>query len=237
MNDFISTVRTDCKREMAEKEARGIAIANKNKYRLVDRIEITISDNVKNIYGFQANVEEIYFYIIDDDSNMYFTIEEIYCVLKILFDNGEDKMINAFLKAHIFKTKMNIDSSFIYRGVDYAFNLYDLDSIPEDKYIQLQDGAKRIPYRTFFLLLNLIQEKSNAFFNRGAKKNSKYTNGILRLLFCLLNKPMNVPELEELGWEYDLKNDRFYYSETEAKEKKKYYLTKQQCKSILKAES
>lgn len=68
--------------------------------------------------------------------------------------------------------------------------------------IEVEDGSVQIDYKTLFILINLIQEKSNYLFER-SKKYRGYKNGIIRLLITLIQIEKNNPILEEKGWVYD----------------------------------
>ena len=78
MNDFISTVRTDRQREINMKEKSGIVVSDKYRYRIVDTIMVIMPDGTKLTYGFQANHRDVYFFMIDEGANSYFSIVEIY---------------------------------------------------------------------------------------------------------------------------------------------------------------
>ena len=86
------------------------------------------------------------------------------------------------------------------------------------------------------MLLNLIQEKSIALFLRGGQ-NKKYADGILRLFVVLLSKHEEIPLLTGLGWRYDAGSDQFLFQPPGAeneRNKRKYYLTKQEFDTIMK---
>lgn len=249
MNDFISAVRTDRWRELMEKEKSGIQIADKYYYKLVDSIKIKISDDIMLTYGFQANQKDVYFFITNNGANSYFSIVELYELLKYMCDLGdEDIVLDVLDRIMTTETKRIIDTveskekwenrtDFYYRDVVYHFKAIDY---PEyDGLIKLDDGAVKMSYLQIFVLLNLIQEKSNAFFTRGESKHVELVNGIVRLFICLLNGSNDYEELKQLGWFYDSESKKYNLNikKDRDKERRKYYLTEDEYLSIINAES
>lgn len=252
MNDFISAVRTDRIREMSEREKLGIIISDKYWYRIVDTIIIPMKNGEDLKFGFQANQKDVYFFIIDDSSNSYYTIVELYELLKYICDSGNEEIVYDTLHK-IETTEMKKTTSevgedgetqenwenradFIYRDVTY--HLKDIEYPDYDRIIEMTDGARRLSYKHLFVLLNLIQEKSNAFFTRGGTDNSHYVNGIVRLFICLLKVKGGCQELEQLGWFYNDEKDRYFFNLEKVKDKtRKYYLTREEYMSIIKTES
>ncbi|TYC84474.1 hypothetical protein FXB42_11950 [Acetobacterium wieringae] len=252
MNDFISTVRTDRLREIGEKERTGIVIADKYKYRLVDTIIIPMSDEKNLIYGFQVNQKDVYFYIIDEGANSYYTIIELYELLKYMCDSGNEDIVFEVLKRieeiEMKRVRNSIGTDdtaqdiwenradFIYRGITYHFKAVEY---PEyDGIIEMPDGARTLSYQQVFLLLNLIQEKSNAFFTRGESNKKELINGITRLFLGLLSGKEDHDELKSLGWFYDTQKNKYVLRPNMSKNKeRKYYLTKEEYLIIMNKES
>ena len=80
-----------------------------------------------------------------------------------------------------------------------------------------------------FLLIILIQEKSNALFKRSTGNKRLYVNGILRLLIVLLEGEQEDTLLKSLGWSWNAKEYEFQYvskDNRKGREIFKYYLTK-----------
>lgn len=252
MNDFISTVRTDRQREINMKEESGIVVSDKYRYRIVDTIMVIMPDGTKLTYGFQANHRDVYFFMIDEGANSYFSIVEIYELLQKICDMGNaDIVLDVLERIKSTEMKQILDPSaptdfskakwenrgdFIYRGITYHMKMIDYPDY--NGCIEMFDGGRTMSYKQLFVLLNLIQEKSNAFFMRGEVKNESLTNGIMRLFICLLKGTQDYDELKRLGWLYDSKNRKYVFDEnTIEKSSRKYYLTENEFLSIIKSES
>ncbi len=65
--------------------------------------------------------------------------------------------------------------------------------------LRLLMGHKRFRMKCFFILINLIQEKSSAMFSKSIG-NEKYIDGIIRLLVALIECTGNHNVLNEKGW-------------------------------------
>ena len=78
MNDFISTIRTDRLRQIEQYREKGYLIDKK--FRLVDKIEVKHEEQLF-CFGVQASGRDVYFYLIDDGENAYYSISEIYELL------------------------------------------------------------------------------------------------------------------------------------------------------------
>ena len=78
MNDFISTIRTDRLRQIEQYREKGYLIDKK--FRLVDKIEVKHEEQLY-CFGVQASGRDVYFYLIDDGENAYYSISEIYELL------------------------------------------------------------------------------------------------------------------------------------------------------------
>ncbi len=252
MNDFISTVRTDRQREIFEREKNGMLVSDKYRYRMVDTIRVLLSDGTELMYGFQANQKDVYFFIINDGANSYFSIVELYEILERICAEGNEDIVLSALECikntevrHIWDAEEPTDISkaewenkgtFVYRGITY--HMKQIDYPEYEGVIDMFDGARTMSYKQLFVLINLIQEKSNAFFVRGEKKNVDLTNGIMRLFICLLRGNRDYVELEQIGWFYNYETMKYFLDETKIdKNGRKYYLTEDEFLSIMKAES
>lgn len=247
MNDFISTIRTDRLREINEKKKMGIIIQDEYSYRYVDKIQLILEDETM-IFGVQANNRDIYFFIIDEGANSYFTVYDIYMILSEICAHGnEETVINVLneMNKKEMKKISNPDEkkeNWINRGrfryQDVEYNLKEA-VIPDHhgKYKQ-KDGARDITYKQLFVLINLIQEKSNAFFTRGKNKDELNVNGLVRLLSALLSSHTNIKLLNEMGWFYNNDEEHFQLKkELSLEDKKHYYLTQEEFDSIICSES
>lgn len=231
MKDFISIVRTDREREIFEYEKKGYLV-NKD-YRLVD--SIYFYNPSKMSFRVEANKSEIYFLLQLSDANLYFSIEEIYRLLyMVAVQQGPYYVIDA-LQKQLAETEEK--SEFKYKGVTYTIK----------KTVQVKEGTIRlndcdvaVSYCELFTLINLIQEKSNAFF-LWSKEKSEYKNGIIRLLIALLESKDNSQLLLSKGWEFsseenmfrqNLNNDLYLKSQKE-KQKYKYHLTEEEYSAIV----
>lgn len=251
MNDFISTVRTDRKREMTQKKESGIIIANEHEYRFVDTIFICVNQSEKLEIGFQANNDDVYFFLIDDGANVYYSVKEIYELLLFICVTGRRRIVLEALDViinTIMRKKERKDPSekeedlwenrgcFFYRGIKYY--LKDVRFPMCTGEVEMPDGACRISFLKLFVLINLIQEKSNALFTRGEGKKVHFVNGMVRLLYCLLIGEEDCEVLNRKGWYYDKSAKKFILHSDLAEDKlTKYYLTEDEYQSIIKAES
>ena len=252
VNDFISAIRTDRIREMKTRKKSGIDISNEYMYRIVDTIIVRTNNGEDLEFGFQANQKDVYFYIIDGGANSYYTIVELYDLLKIICDSGNKEIVYDVLHkietTEMKKIATEVDedgkvhekwenrADFLYR--DVVYHLKDIEYPDYNRIIEMPDGAKDLSYIHLFVLLNLIQEKSNALFTRGDVENSQFVNGIMRLFICLLKGKKNYAELERMGWFYDEEEDRYFMDFEKVEDKaRKYYLTKEEYLGIIKSES
>lgn len=240
MNDFISSIRNDRDIEIKERESKGIVIFSKPHYRIIDTVEVLLDENTYT-FGVHANNSEVYFYIINNGANTYYSIIELYELLKLICDRGNDAVVFEALE-NIAKMdtvhKYNKDGmvEFLYRERSYYINKIEYPEYSSE--IEAPDGAAKISYIELFLLITLIQEKSNALFNRGSGNNEQYLNGLARLLYCLLKLDKDHEYLSNLGWYYSEEKELFeLYRDKSQEEKRKYYLTEAEYMSIINEES
>jgi hypothetical protein len=102
--------------------------------------------------------------------------------------------------------------------------------------VAIPESGMKLTYSEIFVLINLIQEKSNALFMRSTTRKKKYQNGILRLLIVLCKMEKNILLLQELGWNWNEPQGRFEYLPKEkikTRAKYKYYLTADEYKTIM----
>lgn len=254
MIEFISTIRIDRRREIAKYEEKGYTILNKNKYRFREKI-VVLADKIKDTpYGVEVDSEEVRFFIKKNDSNVYLSLMEIYWLIKKMKRDRRDTMIG-LLKTQLEMnktTKREVEEnnggkgdgwSFIYRDIKYKIGtMIDFKS---NWKVKIDNCELSISGREIFLLIHLIQEKSNAFFISGGKdsKNLIYMDGVLRLFIVFLTLNESHEVLMKRGWKFDEKEKRFVFDtvmdEEKTKEKTKeikklkYYLTENEYETIM----
>ena len=241
MKNFIPVVRTDRLREMQSYEKKGYSFIDKKKYLMIEKIH-TLQEGYEFDIGIEVTQNDVYFYLIDESANVYLSIAELYGLLRAIEQQeGKAFVVNALkkqLSIHIKRTeeKTSNQEKFRYRNLEYAIRKTVL--LKKNEVIEIPNVALSITYHELFMLMNLIQEKSNALFGR--KKESKcYVDGILRLFIVLLSLEEDIPLLTELGWKFDSEQGRFMFYEVSEEQrtergKRKYYLTKTEYKNILK---
>ena len=126
----------------------------------------------------------------------------------------------------------NQEISFSYEGVNYF--VHQLPKIDENTKIGVLDSDVEITLEELFLLIYLIQDKSNYLISLG--KKTEYINGIIRMLKTLLKCNNKNDVLETIGWLFD--HEKCYYilnSKDFLSEKKKRmnYLTEYEESLIL----
>lgn len=247
MDNFISIIRTDRKREINKYKNMKYSVGDEKNYRLIDGIK-TLQNGYIFEFGAEATEREIYFYVIEDGANAYFSIVEIYELLQdIMIREGEDFVIDLLkeqiqIEIEVVKNSENDNKEktlnqerFLYRGVEYYIKRTVEINDKRNGQVKPWDSSVKISYRQFFTLLNLIQEKSNALFSRG-KNNDQYKNGLIRLLIVLLINNHDIPILLQKGWKYDDENEKYTYQKIEEEteiSKRKYYLTEEEYKNII----
>lgn len=245
MKNFIPAIRTDRYREMKIYEDREYSFINKRSYRMRDEIE-TMQEKYVFKFGVEVTQSDIYFYLNDNSANIYLSIIEIYDILLyISYREGVDFVVNILKRQLNVKIKIKKPNNsekkgeiinqekFIYRGIEY--NIRKTVALPKTGKIEIPDSSLIISYEHLFMLINLIQEKSNALFLRG-KSSKIYADGLIRMYIILLTKKEDVDVLSSIGWKFNGTKDKFIYvmptKETE-RNKKKYYLTKSEYKNII----
>lgn len=244
--EFIPIIREERKKEMGSYEKLGVGFIEKRKYKLIEKISIESNVNSEELIEFEVRVtfKEVRFYIIKSDSCVYLSINEIY---QLLNDMNLYNDIDIIDKLTVFYKTTEKDQ-FVYKDKTYNFpkspNFYD-------KYkIKIANSNLNISWNEFFILIFLIQEKSNYFWSIKKEETIPYNNGIIYLLITLLNCKENNNLLKELGWNYSTEEERYMdnvlskpdrdeVSEEEYEEnckivERKYYLTEDEMKSILK---
>ncbi|MGP1434360.1 MAG: hypothetical protein ACTTKP_08790 [Catonella sp.] len=229
MADFLTILRTDRKREISGYRKRGYLV--REGYRLVRKISIEDME-----FGVQVSAQDYFFFLIGNNQNAYYSVYELYNLLHLMAVREGKDYVNSLLQKQI-------DSKYrcIFKYEDIEYEMKKSVIPDENEKIEVEDGSEQVDYKTLFILLNLIQEKSNSLFG-SRRKNKDYKNGIIRLLITLIDVEQNNQILTEKGWVYDEEEKKFKYDGKTVQYKnnekfKKYYLTKGEKDSIMSIES
>lgn len=237
MFTFIPAIREDRINEMKNHELNGFEFIRKNDYKLIERIFIMKDLNQFN-FEVRVDFKEVRFYIIKNNSCIYLSLYEIYSLLNdVYLDSDID--ITKELK----KICNNDKEKFICKTSEYEFP--KSPSFGNQYQIRIPNSNLEISYTELLLLISLIQEKSNYFCSISEDMHI-YKNGIIYMMITLLNCREENTILKELGWNYSqhknkyLENRLKHLDKSDEKNKefnktvdRKYYLTEDEMKSIL----
>jgi hypothetical protein len=239
MNTLIPLVKSDRLREIVSYKSKDyIFRLGEDKYTYIRKISVSLKGKA---YSFQLrdNQADIKFYISVEDSCIYLTLPEIYKLLKKIADKLGYKRV-----CDILTCQRNKIGKINYMGLEFEVNFFS-NTIPKGT-ILLPESNLEISYEYLFLLISLIQDKSNYLWVLSSEDNRQYVDGILRLFACLLATRKS-SFLEKLGWFYDDTSDRYIFDEVKKENelltakgiqgkdfKIKYYLTEEQFKDIIK---
>jgi hypothetical protein len=238
MKNFFPLLRSDRLREMIAYDKRGYVFRlGKDKFNYVRNIlvanikedEMDKRNEVCYFFEVRTNQKEPRFYITkinkkQKESCIYLTIYEIYLLFLKLSQILSIETVTKILNSDCDKLWY-----IYYTGLEFELKYFN-QSIPEGS-IRIPESNIEITYENLFILLALIQDKSNYYWSISSKENEKlYTNGILRLLICLLNTKSN-SILDSHKWQYneliskhELLTDDYKY---------KYYLTQDEYDNIM----
>ena len=225
MKNFIPVMRAKRLLEMKSYTDKGYEIQDTKRYIMLQNVKLDYMNEWYE-YGVQITQDEFYFYIIKDKANIYLSIIEIYHLL-LEFNRKDSGYFVRCLKRQL-RQKVSQRSEF--QSQDLPFKIAKPVEIKREMSVRVLQTGIQITNKELFLLLLLIQEKSNALFKRSTGVKRSYANGIFRLLIILLEKNEDDELLEELGWKWDAKKEMFDF--LSQKEKRvgrdvyKYYLTK-----------
>lgn len=224
MRDLLTILRAERQREINRYKEKQYLVSKY--YRMIRKIQF---DNYS--IGIQVSSGDYFFYIIDDNQNAYFSVRELY---ELLFQMAHSEGVE-YVSEMLEKQIANEEETFLkYDNIDYSIKK---TIIPErDGAIIVEDGSSSVSYRQLFVLLNLIQQKSNTMFGDNPK-NTQYKNGILRLLITLIEAEGDHDILQSKGWFFDSEDEKFIYQDSLLNEKekklKKYYLTEEERDDIM----
>lgn len=230
MYDFISKSREDRKIEMDEYITKGYDIAHKSRYYLTDRMQIDYYGEKPEV-GVRINADEPYFIFINKGANINLSLYDIYRILA----NAQRENIPS-LDLLCGQLEISDQSgSFTYKGRSYSMMKPVHVNDDECKYV-LPDSGIEIPGAYLFVIIALIQTKSNALFNRSSDNNKRLMNGFLRMLICLLKANQDYPALRKRGWRLKPDGKEFVFRKEDADEQyrtRKYYLTQEEYNYII----
>lgn len=231
VNDFLSILRTDRSREISKCKKKNYIVDKY--YRMVRKMYFEHDDKSIEM-GVQVSATDFFFYLIDDEENAYYSIREIYDLLHSMSKVEGEKYVTELLTQ---QCNAKEKEKFKYEEIEYEIR----KSIVPDKTgeIVVYDGSKPVSYEMLFVLINVVQEKSNALFKR-KKGNEAYINGIIHLLIAMLSIDNDNMILGEKGWFWDDETKKFIYKDILEKDEKvikKYYLTKGEFDAIMSIES
>lgn len=225
---FVEDVRELRWDEIQRYEEKGYLVPNKASYVLNDTIAIKIGRK-QYCFGMRVNINDVYFYILHEGSQIYLSIYQIYLLLWKLVNTRKKKYVTDALD---FYMENDEEIDFVYRGKIYMVHKLP-DYVPNDR-VRVLDSDINISARELFLLIYLIQDKSN--YLESLSKEGEYVNGLVRLLRVLLLCDGPVTTLQTLGWMYNAETGRFYLQKEKLvgkRNQKRYYLTEAEEEVIL----
>lgn len=231
MKNFIPVMRAKRLLEMKMYLDKGYTIQDKKHYLMLETIQLNYMGEEYE-YGIQVTQDEIYFFINKDTGNIYLSIVEIYQMLYQMNNLDGGYFLNCLKKQ--LKQKRNVQVDFVNHGISYRMT--KPVEIIKKAYIDIPQTGIQITNKELFLLILLIQEKSNALFRRSTGVKRTYANGIIRLLIVLLESRKNDSLLNELGWNWNNLQQKYEFVFKEERSGRiafKYYLTQTEYSDII----
>ena len=238
MNNFIPLVNSDRLREINKYSRRGYVFRDgKDKFNYVRNVfvrnkKVDEGGSDGACYFFEVrNKQEPRFYITVTENELkesciYLTMYEIY---ELLVEIAKKTSLETVTK--MLTSKRDKVWYMYYTALEFELKYFS-ETIPSDM-LQIPDSNVKIRYENFFLLIAMIQEKSNYYWSNSTEENNRlYTNGIIRLLVCLINTKGNYL-LEKHKWKYNVIKDKYEMIPNAKKEDYKYYLTRDEYKTIM----
>lgn len=223
MKNFIPVVRAQRLTEMKMYTDKGYSIQNRKHYIMQGKITIPYADEIYE-YEIRVTQDEVYFYIIRNNACVYLSIAEIYDVIRDM--DGPDRLY--FIECLKRQLRQRDNGAFYYQGLAYKMkNPVIVQKLAD---VNIPQTGFAIMNRDLFLLIIMIQEKSNALFRRSTVQKRTYVNGIIRLLIVLLEEKDN-SLLQQLGWKWNSVTRRFTLETKESRKGRdiyKYYLTQKE---------
>lgn len=239
MKTLIPLVKSDRLREIYLYKSKDYSFrSGENKYVYIRKMKVIIDTN-EYCFQIRDNQSEQKFFIAFNSSCIFLSIIEIYDLLRQISSKIGTNKVKTILTG-----KRNKSAKIEYTELEFEL-MFFTNKIPEGK-ILLPESNLEISYEYLFVLIALIQDKSNYLWMLSNKINHKYINGILRLLTCLISTKQN-EFLKKLRWDYDTLNNKYYINESIIMDEHittkdingkdiiiKYYLTKKQFVDIMK---
>lgn len=241
MINFVPLIRADRRREINAYKSKGYIFRGTELSYCFTR-NITVSNlsiyskgkdtPIERQYHFQVRqINEPKFYVLVDSDDqyqccLYLSIYEIYEIL-LQFAN---KMTPLTVVEYLMSDRSQ-KWYFQYTSLEFEINFY---SEAPNSEIQLVPGSNvTLSYENLLILIIMIQEKSNYLWGISKEEGKeKYTDGIIRLLCCLISTSGN-EILEKHGWMFLTNEGKYHLNLEKTYPLKKSYLTQQEYKNIM----
>ena len=220
---FVKNIRKMREQEMDNYISKGYLIGDKAKYVYNDTIEIKVNHK-KYSFGVRVDIHEVYFYLLHEGCQIYLTIYDIYMTLREFLREEQEEYENHVLDLLYFYIRSKETTAFTHHAKEYR--VHRLPDNIDDRKIKIINSDIEVPLAEFLLLIYLIQDKSNYFEKLSSQ--SRYLNGLIRLLNALLRSNAPDDKLENAGWIYNQEEERFELQKKKLvgkRNKKGYYLT------------
>jgi len=242
MINLLPLLHSDKEREMKTYSDKGYCFREgKNQYQYINLIRVIVSKDEQYVIQIRYYNNEPRFYLTQFETYSYLSIEEIYQVLLEWSKDGNNDVVKKILGSDC-DTELEV----LYVGVAYSLHFFN-EGIPDSR-VALPHTQLTVPIRLLFILIALIQEKSNYFWLNSTEANRKYINGFIRFLYCL-TFTKDHPYFKSMGWKYNSSTQMYSKmpdaeykdikkrASTKSKDGKdisvRYYLTEKEQKTIM----